>query len=357
MWKVTDLSVPVTYSIAHEYYLYDWDGSLISESKPEPVVGTGFATNQLVVAPESSDYALVSATYNGSEMDSYTVILQEGENAVVFVYEKTQARDFVDATVIHNYYKDEAAMQAEDPQPEEQFVESKSNLPEGSEFSAQEYSKSGYVFHSVDPAMSITLSDNGENVIVINYIRASASYEVIHIYNVNGQEEGRTSETYGGLDGDVIAADSISRINEYEGKFYAFVSISDDIVLSAEAEELPAIVVTYNRSEYIPSGGDDYEPDPDPQPDPDPEPQPEPDPVVEPEVEPEVPVIDIPEEDVPLAVLPEEEDLVEIPDEDTPLADVPRTGEQSSPFAIMALVSGVVLACLSIFKKREDEMI
>ena len=347
--KTVDLSVPVTYSVAHEYYLYDWDGTLTSVSKPAPVVGTGFATNQLVVAPESSDYALTSATYNGAEMDSYTVILQEGENTVVFVYEKTLARDYVDATVIHNYYKDEAAMQAEDAQVEKRYIEVGKNLPERSEFSAQIRTESGYMFHSAAPeSMEIILTDSGENVIVLNYIRAAASYEVTHIYNVNGVEEGRTSETFGGLDGDIIAADSIARVEEYEGRIYSFVSISADIELDSEAQELPGIVVIYNRVEivYEPDSDDDYEPAPKPEP----KPEPEPEPIPQPELEEEV--LDLYDEDVPLA----EEPVVELPDEEVPLAEVPKTGIESAPFVVMSLTSGMGLAYMAITgKKREDE--
>ena len=245
--KTEDFSIPVEYSIAHEYYLYDWDGSLISESKPEPVTGTGFATNPLVVAPETTDYELTSATYNGTEMDSYTIILQEGENKVLFVYEKTLARDFVDATVIHNYYKDEAAMLAEIPTPEIQYTAVTSNLPESSEFSAEIRDLEGYEFHSAAPeSMSIIVTEDGENVIVLNYVRCEAVYEVVHVYYGNGEYEGSTSETFGGLHGDVVLAESIAREPEYNGSVYNFVSVSEDIVLAAG--EKKTIELVYERS-------------------------------------------------------------------------------------------------------------
>jgi len=339
--KTVDLSVPVTYSIAHEYYLYDWDGSLISESKPAPVTGTGFATNLLVVAPEVNDYELTSATYNGEALENYNIILQDGENVVVFQYKKTLARDFVNAQVIHNYYRDEAAMQAEDAQPEKQYVENAANLPEGSEFSAEQRIDEGYVFHSANPeSMEIVVTEDGENVIIVNYIRASASYEVIHIYNRNGSEEGRTSETLGGLDGDIVTAESIARVTGYNGNTYAFVSITEDIVLDSDAEVLPSIILTYNRTVHTPppggggGGGGGRTPDPKPE-----------------------PVIEIPEEEVPLAPAPVEEPIVEIPDEEVPLANVPMTGDETALYAIMALASGLGLVYLVLSgKKREDEM-
>ena len=248
--KSEDFSIPVEYSIAHEYYLYDWDGSLISESKPAPVSGTGFATTPLVVAPEATDYELTSATYNGVEMDSYTIILQEGENKVLFVYEKTLPRDFVNATVIHNYYKDEAAMLAEIPAPEQQYTAVTSNLPESSSFSAQIRDLEGYEFHSAAPeSMEIIVTEDGENLIVLNYIRSEAEYEVIHVYYGNGEYEGRTSESFGGLHGETVTAESIAREPEYNGNAYNFVSISEDIVL--DTNEKKTIELVYERSYMV----------------------------------------------------------------------------------------------------------
>lgn len=245
--KTEDFSVPVTYSVAHEYYLYDWDGSLLNESKPEPVTGTGFATNPLVVAPETTDYTLTSATYNGVEMESYTIILSEGENRVVFVYEKTLPRDFVDVTVIHNYYKDEAAMQAEVPTPENQYTAVTANLPESSAFTAEIRDLEGYEFHSAAPAsMTITVTEDGENVIVLNYIRCEAVYEVVHVYYGNGEFEGRTAETFGGLHGEVVTGESIARVPVYDGNQYSFVSVSGDIVLDSNGKQ--TIELVYERT-------------------------------------------------------------------------------------------------------------
>ena len=334
--KTNDLRVPVTYSIAHEYYLYDWDGSLISESKPTPVTATGFKDHLLVVAPEETDYELISATYNGEELEDYNIILQEGKNEIVFVYKKTMARDFVEAKVIHNFYKDEAAMNAEDAIPEKQFVEKVENLPERSEFSAEKRNDEGYVFHSAIPdTMKIVVTEKAdENVIIINYIRATAEYEVIHIYNRNGVEEGRTTDTLEGLDGDVILADSIERVPVYEGKTYTFQSITGDITLDAEAKQ--TITLTYNRTTGGGGGGGGGtviipEP-PVPQ---DPAPQPEPEVV-------------IPEEDVP---------QVDIPEEDVPMADVPKTNDASALWLMMSVLSGSGLAGMAFLgrKKRDEE--
>ena len=74
-------------------------------------------------------------------------------------------------------------------------------------------------------------------------------------------------------------------------------------------------------------------------------------------------IIEIPEEDVPLAPAPEEEeqeDLVEIPDELPPLADVPKTGDLTLLYSGMAAASGVVAICVRMTgkknrKQKEDE--
>ena len=339
--KTENFSIPVEYSIAHEYYLYDWDGSLISASKPEAVTGTGFATNSLVVAPETTDYELRSATYNGVEMESYTIILQEGENKVVFVYEKTLPRAFEDVTVIHNYYKDEAAMLAEDAVPENQYTAVTSNLPEGSEFAAEIRDLAGYEFHSANPeSMRVTVTEDGENVIVLNYVRAEAAYEVIHVYNRNGREEGRTSQIIEGLQGQVIDSESIAHVTEYEGRTYRFVSVTEDITL--DSDEIKTIVLEYNRKT---GGSKPVDPKPDPV-------EPTPDPV-----DPTPDPIEIPDEEVPLAPAPTGGDVVEIPDEEVPLAEVPKTGDESFKFILMALASALGLAGLTFTgKKREEEM-
>ena len=341
--KTDDFSVPVTYSIAHEYYTYDWDGTLLSESKPDPLTGTGFATNAVVAAPEYNDYTLASATYNGSAMtpdegsNSYTVILREGENKIVFVYEKTLARDLVDVTVIHNYFKDEAAMA-------EGTTESKSmvifeNQPEGSEFTAEKLENNGYSFISADPeAMSIIVNDEGENVIVINYIRDEAAYNVIHVYKCNGTEEGRTSQQLTGLHGEVISADSVARVTTYNGNTYSFVSASEDITLDSAAETLPAIILTYNRTVSNPP----YNP-----------------PIVLPDQPPidspdEPPVIEIPDEDVPLTEIPEEDvPLTEIPDEEVPLSGVPVTGDTMMLWMAISAASGAGLYHFG--RRRKDD--
>ncbi len=340
--KTDDRSVPVTYSIAHEYYTYDWDGTLLSESKPAAVTGESFATLPLVAAPEYSDYTLTSATYNGADLGalaegetSYTVTLKEGENKIVFVYEKRLARDYCDVTVIHNYFKDEAALAEGVTETKAQAIFE--HQAEGSEFTAATRDVEGYEFHSVAPDMTITVKTEGENVIVINYVRKAASYEVIHVYQCNSVEEGRTSEVLSGLHGEVIDSESIALVESYNGNTYTLVSVSEDITLDSAAEVLPAIVITYNRTvRYNPPIVTPPTEDP-----------------VDPPVEEEE---EFGEEDVPLTDLPEggagapEEEIFE---EDVPLADVPATGDMTALWAAASIVSAAGILFLG--KKKDDE--
>ena len=72
--------------------------------------------------------------------------------------------------------------------------------------------------------------------------------------------------------------------------------------------------------------------------------------------------IEIPDEDVPLASAPaeedeeEEDDLIEIPDEDVPLADVPKTGDPILQYTFVAAASGIAaIGARMVGKKEEDE--
>ena len=72
-------------------------------------------------------------------------------------------------------------------------------------------------------------------------------------------------------------------------------------------------------------------------------------------------IIEIPDEDVPLASAPaeeeeEEDELIESLDEDVPLADVPKTGDQIPIFIGIAIASGAAAIVVGKFgKKKEDE--
>lgn len=272
-------------------------------------------------------YELKEVTFNGAELAKpYTVALTAGRNEIVFVYELVQERDNENVTVIHEYY--EKAADIENGQPEKVAEEVIPDIPEGSQFTAEQKVEKSYEFHSVEPNLTITVVEGGDNTIVIRYVRKEARYQVIHIYNRNNREEGRTSEIVKGLDGDVIDADGIAKVTEYNGRDYKFVSVTGDITL--DADRMKTIVLEYNRK----SGGKTpVIPGPD-------------------EPTPDEPVIDIPDEPTPLAPTPGGE--VEIPDEEVPLANVPKTGDESLRHILMALgLAGLAYTG----KKREEEEI
>ena len=69
--------------------------------------------------------------------------------------------------------------------------------------------------------------------------------------------------------------------------------------------------------------------------------------------------VEIPDEDVPLAPTPDDDDddeIIEIPDEDVPMADVPKTGDPILQYVGLAITSGVAAIFVGkIGKKKEDE--
>ena len=364
--KVDDQSVAAQYSITHTYNIYDYDGTPISSSTGDPKTGTGYLGNPITENPDTGDgFTLVSVTRNGSEAltpdanGSYTFNLLEGANDVAFVYQKTLPPDTLDVNVIHNYYASEEAMNAEEPVTEACYEESQEAL-EGSDFTATRRPVPAdggltYTFVSAEPAETITVTENGERTIIMNYVRASASYTVTHVYLTNGTEDGRTSETFTGTEGETIAAADIKRVTEYAGNTYEFESATADIVLSsAEAKN---ITLTYTRTYSDPTPPPYYPPaDPTPTPDPDPDPTEIP--------EDDVPLSDtpteIPEDDVPLSDTP-----VEIPEDDVPLGDqpgipgfdnTPKTGDNAHYrfWVIVSLLSGLGLIVLGFDGRKRS---
>lgn len=169
--KTVDNSRMVDYSISHIYNLYTYNGQLISSDRPEPITGSGFVTTQVTAAPSPSGYTQVSATYNGAELaEPYTIALADGENAIVFVYEKYEPREKLDVSVIHNYYESADAITG--GTANETYEEKAFGIDVDSVYTAEVRNVEGYEFHSADPdTLSITVTKDGRNVIVINYVR------------------------------------------------------------------------------------------------------------------------------------------------------------------------------------------
>ena len=64
--------------------------------------------------------------------------------------------------------------------------------------------------------------------------------------------------------------------------------------------------------------------------------------------------IPVPEEPAEPATV-DGDGLVELPDEDVPLAEAPKTGDPMLIYAGMTLLSGAGLAYLSLGKKKDEE--
>ena len=124
----------------------------------------------------------------------------------------------------------------------------------------------------------------------------------------------------------------------------------------------------------------DPDPDPDPTPDPDPDPDPTPDPDPDPDptptppdtvqsqlpppnapATPDVPDVTIPDVGVPLTDAPEAEEpveeLMEIPEEEVPLAnpDVPKTGDISGIWYTMTFLAAAGLVFITILARKNQE--
>ena len=70
----------------------------------------------------------------------------------------------------------------------------------------------------------------------------------------------------------------------------------------------------------------------------------------------EPPIIDIPEEQPPLAPpAPPAPPVVDIPDENPPMAEVPKTGDSFAVYAVLTALSGMGLTALGLKKKEEEE--
>ena len=86
--------------------------------------------------------------------------------------------------------------------------------------------------------------------------------------------------------------------------------------------------------------------------------EPTPDPEPTPDEDEDDDIIEIPDEDVPLAPTPDDDDddeIIEIPDEDVPMADVPKTGDMILPVLSTAIASGAVAIFVGKNGKKRDE--
>lgn len=128
----------------------------------------------------------------------------------------------------------------------------------------------------------------------------------------------------------------------------------DEVVMTVTSEM--SYVNTSNTKNYTPGngGGNGGGTTPDPTPDPDDDDGGDEETTDIPD--PGVALTNISATEVPLADLPDMEvPLADIPDEDVPLATIPRTGDYSTLWMIIMLLSGLGLAGIMLTEKREKD--
>ena len=365
---VNDLRNPAGYTVQHIYHTYDWDGSEIEEemsvSDPQKTETYVFMTGSASISlPEGAGYKLTQATFNGESVNvdasgTYSFTVLEPENAIVFVYERhIDTRPLTSAQIIHEYSASAAAL--ERGEPEGRDLVNLTDLRVKDTVQAELRTLRGERTYAVADASATSITvveDKDQNVIIIRYIRAETTYQVIHEYYTDGELTGSTSSTLAGNAGDTITAERIAKEPSYGGNAYTYTSAAGDPLTLVQGEN-GAIVLRYERSTG--GGGSTTPTDPDDDPDDPPDDPDEPeDPATPPEEEvPEedVPLVDVPDEEIPMIEEPKlpEEDDEEIPDDDVPLSVVPQTGDGSGLWFNMGLASAIGLAVLSLLRKRE----
>ena len=264
--KTDDMSQPATLDVRHIYRTYDWKGNLVGE--PTVVDNEqvqSFATKTVPAAADVKDFTLVKGTLTQGQ-DSrpldveqgtgYAIVLQAGANNVVFEYEKHLARPDYAVKVIHEYYYDSTSTTTEG-----KFEENPSK-PVESKFQAELRDKNNgipYEFLSATPEdRTITVSANTENnVITIKYVRAEASYAVVHEYYTNGSKDGETQPvTVAAKAGDEVTAEDIAKVTSYQGNTYTYTGANPES-LTVVAGEVAVITLRYDRT-YNPPVGPSY---------------------------------------------------------------------------------------------------
>ena len=265
--KTDDMSQPATLDVRHIYRTYDWKGNLVGE--PTVVDNEqvqSFATKTVTAAADVKDFTLVKGTLTQGQDSSrqldveqgteYAIVLQAGANNVVFEYEKHLARPDYAVKVIHEYYYDSTSTTTEG-----KFEENPSK-PVESKFQAELRDKNNgipYEFLSATPEdRTITVSANTENnVITIKYVRAEASYAVVHEYYTNGSKDGETQPvTVAAKAGDEVTAEDIAKVTSYQGNTYTYTGANPES-LTVVAGEVAVITLRYDRT-YNPPVGPSY---------------------------------------------------------------------------------------------------
>mgnify|MGYP002510183176 FL=1 len=201
------------------------------------------------------------------------------------------------------------------------------------------------------------------------------TYIVIHEYYTNGTKDGERTLTISGKKvGDTVRASDIGTSTSYDGKLYRHTSTNpEDLVLTKDSDS-NVLVLRYDRTVGSNGGGSGggggggstatnltgrvHRGTPEPA-------------VTVPGEGAALADIpegtDIPDEDVPLAAIPETDipdadvplagipDFMRIPDDDVPLASVPKTGDSSGVWHLMALLSAAGLMAISMLEKKRHQ--
>lgn len=348
-----DRTTPATVKVVHHYKIHDTNPNVSdvewTVGEDEAPVDAYAFQNYLLPYAYAGQFEFSNVTdvqHNGVSLsERESVELTTGDNRIDIYYVKNvDSRVPSSVKVIHNYYyKDTESMAA--GTTEASYEE---NIPamEADKFTATLRLENGslhYEFVSANPETYTVVVDDDpvNNVITINYVRAEATYTVVHEYYSNGNFRGSVTNTYSGKAGDTISADDIDKLTEYDGRNYTYRSADPEtMVLAADGENV--MTLRYTRtSGGGGGGGGSTDPDPDPDPGTDIE-------------DPDVPTTDLPEEPTDPAEPVEEPTEIEEPD--VPMAEAPETGDSNFAYLhLLSLASAMGLAALFISDKRSKK--
>lgn len=348
-----DHTVPATVKVVHHYTLKDSNPNVGTSSW---VVG---ADDEPLTGYFAGQYYLPGYNFQGGSFSAENVTevvpsgattdpgvkLVAGLNEIHIYYEKSvDSRVSTTVKVIHNYYKDTDALAA--GTTEASYEENVSKMEADTYTATLRTENSGlvYNFNSATPDnYTITVAADAEsNVITINYVRADATYTVVHEYYSSGRFMGSTQSTETGKPGSTVSADDIGKITSFEGRNYSYLSADPEtMVLAADGENV--MTLRYTRSSGGGGGGGgSTDPDTDPDPGTDIE-------------DPDVPTTDLP--DVPTGEPTEPvEEPTEIEEPEVPMAEAPETGDSNFAYLhLLSLASALGLVALFLSDKRSKK--
>lgn len=347
-----DHTVPATVKVVHHYTLKDSNPNVGTSSW---VVG---ADDEPLTGYFAGQYYLPGYNFQGGSFSAENVTdvvpsgattdpgvkLVAGLNEIHIYYEKSvDSRVSTTVKVIHNYYKDADALAA--GTTEASYEENVSKMEADTYTATLRTENSGlvYNFNSATPDnYTITVAADAEsNVITINYVRADATYTVVHEYYSNGSFVGSTESSFGGKVGDTVSADDIDKITSFDGRTYRYRSADPETMVLVAGDE-NVMTLRYTRtSGGGGGGGGSTDPDPDPDPGTDIE-------------DPDVPTTDLP--DVPGETTDPVEEPVEIEEPEVPMAEAPETGDSNFAYLhLLSLASALGLVALFLSDKRSKK--